>query len=60
MTLREGADGVRYMQAEQPLDEHALRITDRLVHWAEAAPERTFMARRERNAGRQHRATGAT
>ena len=48
--MREGADGVRYMKAEQPLGEHALRITDRLVHWAQSAPERTFMARRTRNA----------
>ncbi len=48
--MREGADGVRYMKAEQPLGEHALRITDRLVHWAQAAPERTFMARANRNA----------
>ena len=34
VTLREGAAGVRYLQAEQPLGEHALRMTDRLVHWA--------------------------
>ena len=50
VTLREGAAGVRYMRAEQPLGEHALRITDRLVHWAQAAPDRTFMARRTKNA----------
>jgi feruloyl-CoA synthase len=49
VTMREGADGVRYMKAEQPLGEHALRITNRLVHWAQAAPERTFIARRTRN-----------
>jgi len=50
VTLREGAAGVRYMKAEQPLGEHALRITDRLVHWAQVAPDRTFMARRTKNA----------
>jgi len=50
VTLREGAAGVRYMKAEQPLGEHALRMTDRLVHWAQVAPERTFMARRAKNA----------
>ena len=25
-------------------------MTDRLVHWAEVAPDRTFIARRERSA----------
>ncbi|MBC7604879.1 MAG: feruloyl-CoA synthase [Ramlibacter sp.] len=38
------------MLAEVPLTEHAHRLTDRLVHWAEAAPDRTFIARREKNA----------
>ena len=49
VALREGADGVRYLKAEQPLEPYAPRITDRLVHWAQAAPERTFMARRQKN-----------
>ena len=48
--LREGAGGVRYMLAQQPLEPYALRMTDRLVHWAQAAPGRTFIARRARNA----------
>jgi feruloyl-CoA synthase len=48
--LRDGAAGVRYMKADQPLGEHAMRMTDRLVHWAQVAPDRTFMARRTRNA----------
>jgi feruloyl-CoA synthase len=46
--VRDAAGGVRYVKAEQPLAEHAARITDRLVHWAHAAPDRTFMARRQR------------
>ncbi|NPC58992.1 feruloyl-CoA synthase [Caenimonas soli] len=50
VVMRDGGGGVRYMKAEQPLGEHALRITDRLVHWAQAAPDRSFMARRTRNA----------
>lgn len=50
VALRDGADGVRYLRADQPLAEHAIRMTDRLVHWAEVAPNRTFMARRVRNA----------
>jgi feruloyl-CoA synthase len=46
--VREAPGGVRYVKAELPLAEHAARITDRLVHWAQAAPDRTFMARRQR------------
>ncbi|HEX9720769.1 MAG TPA: feruloyl-CoA synthase [Ramlibacter sp.] len=48
--LRESAGGVCYMKAEQPLREHAPRLTDRLVHWARTAPDRIFMARRVRKA----------
>ena len=50
VTLREGAGGVRYMKAEQALEDHAHRLTDRLLHWAATAPDRTFMARRAKNA----------
>lgn len=48
--VREGQGGVTYLRADQPLEAHAARMTDRLVHWAQATPERTFMARRARNA----------
>ena len=50
VTLREGDAGVRYLMAEQPLEPHAQRITDRLLHWASVAPERSWMARRVHNA----------
>ena len=50
VVMRDGANGVQYMRAEQQLAPHAKRITDRLVHWAETAPTRTFMARRQKNA----------
>ena len=46
--LREGAGGVHYLRAETPLPPYAHRMTDRLLHWAETAPERTFMAQRAR------------
>ncbi|MDB5751930.1 MAG: long-chain-fatty-acid--CoA ligase-like protein [Ramlibacter sp.] len=46
--LRDGAGGVRYLRAEQPLEPYARRITDRFLHWVETTPERSFMARRER------------
>ena len=46
--LREGAPGVRYLQADRAAAATTReRMTDRLVHWAEAAPDRIFMARRE-------------
>lgn len=48
--LREGDGGVRYLRADQDLQPYAKRITDRLVHWAETQPHRTFMARRVRDA----------
>ncbi len=47
--LRDGPDGVRYVRADQPLQDYAARITDRLLHWAECAPQRSFMAQRVRN-----------
>lgn len=50
VAMRDGADGTRYMKAEVPLAPYAKRMTDRLLHWAAEAPERTFMARRVRNA----------
>jgi feruloyl-CoA synthase len=46
VTLREGAQGVQYVRADQPLRAYPARITDRLLHWAQTAPERSFMARR--------------
>src|SRR5690606_28887183 len=48
--LREGAGGARYLRADQDLQPHARRMTDRFLHWVEAAPDRSFMARRVRNA----------
>ena len=43
-----GGDGAQYLSAEQPLGDYPTRITDRLQHWALMAPDRTFMARREK------------
>jgi feruloyl-CoA synthase len=44
--LKNGAVGMQYLNAEQTLNDYPARITDRLQHWAQAAPERTFMAKR--------------
>jgi feruloyl-CoA synthase len=51
VNLRDGAPGVHYLRAEQPLQEFPSRMTDRLQHWAEIAPDRIFIARREKLAG---------
>ena len=48
--LAVGEGGVQYLQAEQPLQPCAERMTDRLVHWATEVPDRTWMAQRTRNA----------
>ncbi len=50
VALRDGVAGTRYVLADQPLQAYAQRITDRLVYWAQTAPERTWMARRVRQA----------
>lgn len=48
--LRHTTDGVAYLKAKVPLQPWPHRLTDRLVHWATTAPDRTFMARRQRRA----------
>ncbi|CAM3402274.1 feruloyl-CoA synthase [Polaromonas hydrogenivorans] len=46
VTLRDGAPGVHYLQADQALQPYPERMTDRLRHWAQTVPERSFVARR--------------
>ncbi len=48
--LREGEAGVQYLRAENDLLPYPQRMTDRLVHWAQAEPLHTFIARRVRHA----------
>ena len=50
VNMREGTSGVRYMLADQPLEDFATRMTDRLVHWATTKPESTMLAKRIKNA----------
>src|SRR3954466_11109684 len=40
------ADGTIYARNPLPLGHYPDRLTDRLQHWAERAPDRTFLARR--------------
>ncbi|WP_029462436.1 feruloyl-CoA synthase [Serpentinimonas barnesii] len=49
--LREGPPGTRYLRAAPDLLPYPERLTDRLRHWAETTPERTWMARRQRVVG---------
>src|SRR5258708_39875761 len=42
-------DGTIYLRPKMALGEYPLRLTDRLHHWANAEPNRIFMA--ERDAG---------
>lgn len=49
--LRDGAPGTRYLRAAPDLLPYPERLTDRLRHWAETAPDRTWMARRQRVVG---------
>jgi feruloyl-CoA synthase len=41
-------DGTIYLRPKAPLGDYPARITDRLHHWADVAPDRVFMAERER------------
>ena len=53
--VRSDAGGNVYLQAGQPLQAYAHRMTDRLVHWATLTPERTLYARRDPALGGQWR-----
>ncbi len=41
------AQGCSYLSAEQALQPYPKRMTDKLLHWAQATPERTLYARRD-------------
>ncbi len=45
-TLTRRADGSTLIVSKEPLEPYARRLTDRLLHWAEAAPARTLVAKR--------------
>ena len=40
------ADGCTMLRAERPLAGYEQRVSDRLIHWAQHAPQRSFIARR--------------
>jgi feruloyl-CoA synthase len=41
-------NGVQYVLADVPLEPYPRRMTDKLLHWAHKAPNRTYVARRQR------------
>src|ERR1700693_5747528 len=45
--VRYGGDGTVYMLSRHRLGAYPNRITERLAHWAERAPDRTFVAQRD-------------
>jgi feruloyl-CoA synthase len=49
-----GADGTLYARSPHRLGPYPDRITARLEHWAAAAPDRTFLARRDATGTWQH------
>ncbi len=50
VTTRQGDNGAVYVRATQDLQPHPVRLTDRLAHWAQTTPDRTWMAQRVKNA----------
>ena len=50
VNMREGTSGVRYISADQTLEDFATRMTDRLVHWATTKPDATMLAKRVKHA----------
>jgi feruloyl-CoA synthase len=44
-------DGTVYLRPNTALADYPVRITDRLHHWAKAAPDRVFMAERDPSGG---------
>ena len=45
-TVERRADGSVVLRSTEALKPYPARLTDRLLHWAAAAPERTLVARR--------------
>src|SRR5213082_1973747 len=47
VTIERRDNGIIYLRPKAKLADYPVRITDRLHHWAKAAPERVFMAERD-------------
>src|SRR5215813_2647178 len=51
VSIERKSDGTIYLRPTKPLGDYPSRITDRLHHWANVAPDRVFMAGREGGRG---------
>jgi len=51
VSIERRADGIIYLRPQATLGDYPGRLTDRLHHWAEAAPDRIFMAERDPGGG---------
>src|SRR6476646_5649917 len=51
VTIDRRDDGTIYLRPKRALSDYPVRLTDRLHHWAKAAPERVFMAERDASGG---------
>src|SRR5579859_2435161 len=51
VSIERRADGTIHLRPKKPLGEYPVRLTDRLHHWAEATPDRIFMAERDQGGG---------
>ena len=45
------SDGAMVLRSPHPLPPHPQKLTERLTHWAKAAPERIFLAQRDAAGG---------
>src|SRR5215831_8290737 len=46
IAVRRGSSGITYLTAAEPLGPYPERLTERLEHWAQVAPDRVFLAER--------------
>jgi len=51
VTVERRDDGTIYLRPKAVLGDYPVRLTDRMHHWAEARPDRVFMAEREASGG---------
>jgi feruloyl-CoA synthase len=54
VTVTRDTRGHLLLKSPRPLGAYPERLTDRLLHWAEVAPERTFVAKRDATGAWQH------
>src|ERR1700681_2358301 len=51
VTVERRSDGAILMRSPHSLPPHPQKLTERLAHWAKAAPERVFLAQRDAAGG---------